>query len=76
MKLSECEINKKYHVTDIQLDADVKRRFEMLGMTHSTTVEVLGKKKNGGLIFKMRGTRFAIGKKFADGIFAEVDKGD
>lgn len=76
MKLSECDINKKYSVLDIQLDDDVKRRFEMLGMTHGAAIEVLGKKKNGALIFKMRGTRFAIGAKFANGIFVEVKKSE
>ena len=40
----------------------------MLGLTKGTNIEVLNNKKSGSLIFKVRGTRFAIGKKIANGI--------
>ena len=43
----------------------------MLGMTHGTEILVLNKKPSGPMIIKVRGTRFAIGRKFCDGIILE-----
>ena len=71
MKLSEGKISRDYRVCDILLDLNIKRRLEMLGMTHNTIIRVMNKKRAGPMIIKIRGTRFALGKGFCDGIFVE-----
>ncbi len=57
-----------YKVKNINLERVVKRRLEMLGMTEYSDVTLLNKKKSGAVIVKVRGTRFALGKEFAEGI--------
>ena len=73
MTLREGTIGHSYQVTEIQLEDKVKRRLQMLGMTKGTEVWVLNNKKSGSIIMKVRGTRFAIGKRIADGILVEED---
>ena len=74
MRLSEGKIGEEYFVKDIRLDMPAKRRLEILGMTGNSRVVVLGSKKSGTKIIKVRGTRFALGAEFANGI--EVEKSD
>lgn len=68
MILSQGTIGNTYIVDDIQLESSIMRRLQMLGLTQGTSVEMLNKKRNGAVIFKVRGTRFAIGKNVAEGI--------
>lgn len=74
MTLREGIIGNRYQVKEIQLEDKVKRRLQMLGMTKGTEVRVLNNKKSGSVIMKVRGTRFAIGKRIAEGIL--VKEGD
>ena len=69
MTLSNIGIGENCSIEKIELKDNVKRRLEILGMTKNATIEVLNKKKSGAMIIKVRGTRFAIGKKFTDGIY-------
>lgn len=71
MILSNAQIGYQYIVEKIELDLKVKRRLQVLGMTHGTKINVLNKKAFGPMIIKVRGTRFAVGKRFCDGIFLE-----
>ena len=71
MVLSDAKIGFSYTIERIELDLKVKRRLQVLGMTHGTTISVLNKKAFGPMIIKIRGTRFAVGKKFCDGIYLE-----
>lgn len=68
MRISDCLVGKTYVVKEIGLGLEVKRRLEILGMTINSTVEIVNSKRSGTKIIKVRGTRFAIGKKFAEGI--------
>lgn len=68
MILSNGTIGNTYVVKDIQLESGIMRRLQMLGLTQGTSVELLNKKRNGAVIFKVRGTRFAIGKNVSEGI--------
>lgn len=68
MKLSETQIGKTYTVDRINLKTNVRRRFEILGMTGSAAVTIMNKKRGGAMIIRVRGTRFAIGREFAEGI--------
>lgn len=71
MTLRQGTIGNKYQVKEIQLEDKVKRRLQMLGMTKGTEVRILNNKKSGSIIMKVRGTRFAIGKRIAEGILVE-----
>lgn len=73
MTLLEGIRGKNYRVQDIELEEQLKRRLQMLGLTTGTKVEVLNRKKSGSIIFKVRGTRFAIGKEIAKGILVGGD---
>lgn len=68
MKLSAAQIGATYNVDEIHLNENVKRRLQMLGMTNNTEITVLNRKYSGAVIIKMRGTRFALGRKYAEGI--------
>ncbi len=68
MTLLQGEIGKSYQVQEIRLQETTARRLQILGLLSGTRVEILNKKKNGTLIFKVRGTRYAIGKRIAEGI--------
>ena len=72
MKLSEGIVGNEYFVKAIDLELSVKRRLEILGMTHGARVTVLNSKKAGTKIIKVRGTRFALGAEFAEGISVEA----
>lgn len=73
MRLLNAKVGDIYKVKSIKLELDVKRRLQMLGLTMGTGIEVLNRKRNGSIIFKVRGTRFAVGKKIANGIIVEGD---
>jgi len=71
MILSKATTGQEYVIKHIELDIKIKRRLQMLGMTHGTKISVLNKKSLGPMIIKVRGTRFALGKAFCDGIYLE-----
>lgn len=71
MNLRDAKPESVYHVECLLLDIGTKRRLEALGMTYGTSITVLNRKKNGTLIFKVRGTRFAIGCSIAEGIILQ-----
>lgn len=69
MTLLEGELKQTYRLEHMELEEDVSRRLQMLGMTESASVLVLNRKKDGSMIIKVRGTRFAIGRQYASGIY-------
>lgn len=71
MSLMEGRAGAKYRVVKVCLQEKAKRRFEILGMTQGCVVEIAGRKRRGTMIIKIRGTRFAIGRAFAQGILVE-----
>lgn len=68
MSLLKSEIGKTYVVKSIHVEPNVQRRLQALGLTGGTPIEVLNNKKSGSVIFKVRGTRLAVGKNIAVGI--------
>lgn len=74
MTLSGGKIGHKYVIQEISLAFDIKRRLQVLGLTQGTMIELINRKGNGAVIFRVRGTRFAIGKNVAEGI--EIGGGD
>lgn len=68
MTLDQSIVGKKYEVAELKIDDMIGRRLEALGLTQGTRVELLNKKGNGAIIFKVRGTRLAVGKQIARAI--------
>ncbi|MCI8660374.1 MAG: ferrous iron transport protein A [Lachnospiraceae bacterium] len=71
MKLNEGKIGQTYLVKSVSADKAVTRRLEALGVNEMTPVTVLNKKGSGSVIFKVRGTRLAVGRQISDGILVE-----
>ena len=68
MKLSEGKIGQVYEVESIEVMDRITRRLEALGLTGQTRITILNSKKRGCMIIKGRGTRWAIGRRIAEGI--------
>lgn len=71
MNVSQAQKGTTYLVKKVNLEGNIERRLEMLGMTDQVKLMVLNKKNQGAVIIKVRGTRFAIGKEIADAIEIE-----
>jgi ferrous iron transport protein A len=74
MNLLDGIIGKEYTVINIEVEENISRRLQALGLTRGTKVKILNNKKSGSVIFKVRGTRLAIGKKIAEGILVVSTK--
>ena len=57
-----------YEVRSIDIELNLERRLEALGLTEGTHITVLNNDKKGALTVKFRGTRFALGRRIADHI--------
>ena len=68
MKLNEGIIGRTYRVESVAVNETITRRLEALGVNNMTPVTLLNKKGSGYVIFKVRGTRLAVGKRISDGI--------
>lgn len=73
MSLYESEINKSYEIRGLYVEEGLTRRLQALGLNDGTIVKVLGRKKRGALIIKVRGTRLAIGRHISQGIEVKED---
>lgn len=68
MLLVNGKIGCTYIVLQMQLEQDIKRRLQALGLTKGTKIMILNHKKSGSVIFSVRGSRLAVGKQIAEGI--------
>ncbi len=68
MKLNEGIIGCTYRVESVAVNETITRRLEALGVNNMTPVTLLNTKGSGSVIFKVRGTRLAVGKRISDGI--------
>lgn len=73
MSLLEGKIGSSYVVEELELDGAVERRLQAMGLTRGTRIQVLNNKKSGSVIFNVRGTRLAVGKKIAQAIKVRED---
>ena len=80
MTILEGIIRPDYIVTDIVMDTTIMRRLEALGINSGSRLQMMNQKKNGTVIIKVRGTRWAIGRDIAGGIqvvpAVQENKGD
>lgn len=71
MTLDKGIIGKTYVVTSINLNEEITRRLQILGVTKNSKISIINAKKKGALIVRIRGTRYALGRQFAKGIETE-----
>jgi len=71
MRLNEGAIGHTYLVSSVIVDEALTRRLEALGVNETTSVTILNKKGSGSVIFKVRGTRLAVGRRISDGIWIQ-----
>lgn len=67
--LCMAAIGGTYEVCGMNLPRATKMRLTALGLTTGTKVLVLNNKRSGSVIFHVRGTRLAVGKKIAEHIY-------
>lgn len=75
MTLKEGQIGHNYIVKDLNLDTQVRRRLEALGLIGGTRIKLMNQNTDGAVVFKVRGTRLAIGNKIAEAIYIEEAAG-
>ncbi|MBH1940350.1 ferrous iron transport protein A [Mobilitalea sibirica] len=68
MTLLNATIGYTYMVNSLELDKVTVRRLEALGLTRGTKIKLLNRNRGGSVIFMVRGSRLAVGKKIADSI--------
>lgn len=68
MNLLEGRIGLTYQVHEVNLIRATEGRLQALGLTKGTQIKILNRKRNGSIIFKVRGTRLAVGKEIAEAI--------
>lgn len=68
MTLKQGKNNQTYQVKSIQIEIQLERRLEALGLTEGAQITILNNDKKGSLTAKFRGTRFALGRRIADHI--------
>lgn len=71
MRLKEGKNNHTYQVREIDIELNLERRLEALGLTTGSKITILNNDKKGAVTVRFRGTRFAIGKRIADHITVE-----
>lgn len=71
MKLKECENHHTYKVKAIDIELNLERRLEALGLTQDSKITVLNNDRKGALTVRFRGTRFAMGQRIANHIEVE-----
>jgi len=76
MNLKEGRNNHTYEVKAIELELNLERRLEALGLTEGAKITVLNNDKKGALTVKFRGTRFALGRRIAEHITVEGGQAD
>ena len=68
MTLTRAEVDNTYMVESMNLDLVTMRRLGALGITKGTQVRMLNRNSQGAVIFMVRGSRLAVGRKIADAI--------
>lgn len=68
MTLKQGENHHTYEVQSIQIELQLERRLEALGLTEGSRITILNNDKQGAMTVKFRGTRFALGKRIAENI--------
>lgn len=68
MTVREGVKGSSYLVQSMALEHETAYRLQALGLTEGTTITILNNKRQGAVIFKVRGTRLAVGREIAQAI--------
>lgn len=68
MTLKQGKNHLTYRVRSIDMELQLERRLEALGLTEGSLITILNNDKKGSLTARFRGTRFALGQRIADHI--------
>ena len=68
MTLKQGKNHVTYRVRSMDIELQLERRLEALGLTEGTLITVLNNDKKGALTARFRGARFALGRRIADHI--------
>ena len=68
MNWKEGKNKETYIVKAIDIEQNLERRLEALGLTEGSRILILNNDKKGALTVKFRGTRFAMGRRIAEHI--------
>lgn len=68
MTLKQGENHHTYEVQSIQIELQLERRLEALGLTEGSLITILNNDKRGAMTVKFRWTRFALGRRIAENI--------
>ena len=68
MTIKEGKIGCSYLVQNMQLEHQTSYRLQALGLTEGTKLTILNNKRRGAVIFRVRGTRLAVGREIAKAI--------
>ena len=68
MTLNDGQIGQYYIVRELNLEPQISRRLEALGLVGGTRIQIMNRNTDGAVVFKVRGTRLAIGKRIAEAI--------
>lgn len=68
MTVLQGKIGETYVVEELSLAHESGMRLQALGLTAGTKLTILNNKRSGAVIFKVRGTRLAVGKEIASAI--------
>lgn len=71
MRLKEGKNNQTYRVQEMDMEMNLERRLEALGLTTGSKITILNNDKKGAVTVRFRGTRFAMGRRIADHITVE-----
>lgn len=66
MNLYAGIVDKRYKVDELMLEEAISRRLAALGINKGTPIVITSRKRNGGMVIRVRGTRLAIGKHIAE----------
>lgn len=68
MTVKDGKKGHSYLVQNMNLENQTAYRLQALGLTEGTKLTILNNKRRGAVIFRVRGTRLAIGKEIAQAI--------
>ena len=68
MTLKQGKNHVTYRVRSMDIELQLERRLEALGLTEGSLITVLNNDKKGALTARFRGARFALGRRIVDHI--------
>lgn len=68
MTLANAEVGNTYIVQSMNLELETRRRLGALGITKGTNIRMMNRNSGGAVVFMVRGSRLAVGKKIAESI--------